>query len=81
MFSVAGVGKNVLCVASHCCCLMFTIHWLQKMAKLGMQQFRRLSADRLNAMPKEIQRLSKTRVPGSAEPFSLDTLRAQLNSR
>ena len=63
--------------------LLFDVHHplVTEVAKLGMQQFRRLSADRLNAMPKEIQRLSKTRVPGSAEPFSLDTLRAQLNSR
>jgi hypothetical protein len=41
----------------------------------------RLREDRFNAMLKEIQRLSKTHVPGSAEPFSLDTLRAQLNGR
>ena len=41
----------------------------------------RLREDRLKAILDEVQRLTKTSVPGSQKPFSLDTLRVQITSR
>lgn len=41
----------------------------------------RLPEDRLKAILEEIQRTTKTNVPGSSKPFSLETLRAELRSR
>ena len=54
----------------------------EKGRRLGMVEYPlRMREDRLKAILKEVQRSTKTSVPGSSEPFTLDMLRAQLNKR
>ena len=55
------------------------VHHSKQSGSLSLESFPlRLREDRLKAILEEVQRLTKTSVPGSYKPFTLDMLRTQL---
>ena len=58
------------------------VHRLERGGVLSLVNYPiRLREDRLRAILAEVQRFTKTTMPGSSQPFTLDTLRTELDKR